>query len=68
MKASWRQSKKKHQMMKECMGEFLYLEKSFLNFGLLYYGSKGDDNNNNNMLLVLKYNVKKTILFYSKNY
>ena len=70
MKASWRQSKKIHQMMKECKGEFLYFEKLHLNFGLLYYGSEGvlffDDNDNNNTLLILKYNVKTTTLFYSK--
>ena len=57
-------------MMKECKGEFLYFEKNYLNFGLLYYGSEGvlffDDNDNNNMLLILKYNVKTTILFYQK--
>ena len=56
--------------MKECKGEFLYLEKNYLNFGLLYYGSEGvlffDDNDNNNTLLILKYNVKATTLFYSK--
>ena len=72
MKVSWRQSKKMHQMMKECKGEFLYLKIIYLNFGLLYYGSEGvlffDDNDNNNTLLVLKYNVKTTTLFYSKNY
>ena len=43
--------------MKECKGEFLYLEKNYLNFGLLYYGSEGvlffDDNDNNNTFLVL---------------
>ena len=48
--------------------EFLYFEKNYLKFGLLYYRSEGvlffDDNDNNNMLLILKYNVKTTILFY----
>ena len=70
MKASWRQSKKTHQMMKECKGEFLYFKKFYLNFELLYYRSEGvlffDDNDNNNTLLILKYNVKTTTLFYSK--
>ena len=57
-------------MMKECKGKFLYLEKNYLNFGLLYYGSERilffDDNNNNNKLIVRKYNVKTTTLFYLK--
>ena len=56
--------------MKECKGEFLYFEKIYLNFELLYYGSEGvlffDDNDNNNTLLILKYNMKTTTLFYSK--
>ena len=56
--------------MKECKSEFLYFEKIYLNFELLYYGSEGilffDDNYNNNTLLILKYNVKTTTLFYSK--
>ena len=56
-----------HQMMKECKDEFLYFEKNYLNFGLLYYGSERvllfDDNDNNNTLLILKYIVKRTTLF-----
>ena len=55
-------------MIKECEGEFLYFEKNYFNFGLLYYGSEGvlffDDNNNNNTFFILKYNVKTTTLFY----
>ena len=51
-------------------GEFLYFEKNYLKFGLLYYRSEGvlffDNNDNNNTLLILKYNVKTTTLFYSK--
>ena len=69
MKASLRQSKKIHQMMKECKGEFLYFKKINFNFGLLYYGSEGvlffDDNDNNNKLLIFNYNMKTTTLFYS---
>ena len=56
--------------MKVCKGEFLYLKKKYLNFGLLYYESEGvlifDDNDNNNTLLVLKYNVKTTTFLFEK--
>ena len=72
MKASRRQNKKTHQMMKECKGEFLYFKKIYLNFELLYYGSDGvlffDDNDKNNTLVILKYNVKTTTFFIRKNY
>ena len=69
MKASLRQSKKIHQMMKECKGEFLYFEKIYLNFDsyitivtILFF----DDNNNNNTFLVLKYKAKKPLYCIKK--